>query len=412
MRTFLSTPPAIARGAFADGPQPVLCGPGGLVLRPWEAADAPVFLAAYQDPAIRHWHTRQPQSERQVLEWFDRYRQDWAQQTGAHWAVTRDGGEVLGRVAMGGMDLDDGVAGCSYWVLPAARGAGVAPRALSTLSAWALGGARFHRLHLSHSTRNTASCRVAVKSGFLLEGTKRSDAVHADGRHDMHLHARIRGDAQHPWPRDGPVPAAATDEHWFAAFELAWEAFQERSVPVGAVLVDGTGTVVARGRNRLRGAFAPPGHLAGSRIAHAEINALAHLPPGHHDDHVLYTTLEPCFLCTMALRFSHLGTVRFAAPDTMWYGSDRLPELNQHVARRWTRREGPVGGWWQELSLLLTTVSAIERDVLAVTGAADAAPATMDLAQRLAGAPADRLRELDFREAVGDLRARIERALT
>jgi RimJ/RimL family protein N-acetyltransferase len=49
---------------------------------------------------------------------------------------------------------------------------------------------------LNHSTRNNASCRVAVKSGFLLEGTKRSDAVHSDGRHDMHLHARIRGDEQ------------------------------------------------------------------------------------------------------------------------------------------------------------------------------------------------------------------------
>ncbi|WFF06533.1 hypothetical protein O7622_26370 [Micromonospora sp. WMMD1076] len=29
---------------------------------------------------------------------------------------------------------------------------------------------------------------------FRLEGTKRSAAVHDDGRHDMHLHARVRGD--------------------------------------------------------------------------------------------------------------------------------------------------------------------------------------------------------------------------
>jgi RimJ/RimL family protein N-acetyltransferase len=70
----------------------------------------------------------------------------------------------------------------------------VATRVLIALSDWALGEAGFHRLHLSHSTRNHASCRVAVKSGFLLEGTQRSDAVHSDGRHDMHLHARIRGD--------------------------------------------------------------------------------------------------------------------------------------------------------------------------------------------------------------------------
>jgi RimJ/RimL family protein N-acetyltransferase len=108
--------------------------------------------------------------------------------------VTRDGGEVLGRIAMRGFNFADGLAGCAYWVLPAARGAGVAPRALTALTGWAFGRAGFHRLYLDHSTRNTASCRVATKSGFRLEGTKRSAAVHADGRHDMHLHARVRAD--------------------------------------------------------------------------------------------------------------------------------------------------------------------------------------------------------------------------
>ena len=86
------------------------------------------------------------------------------------------------------------MAGVGYWVLPAARGAGVATRALTALTVWALDEIGFHRLELDHSTRNHASCGVATKSGYLLEGTKRSAAVHDDGRHDMHLHARILGD--------------------------------------------------------------------------------------------------------------------------------------------------------------------------------------------------------------------------
>ncbi|MET7752115.1 GNAT family N-acetyltransferase [Micromonospora sp. NPDC005367] len=196
MDSALSTPPAIPAGTLAAGPQPVLAAPADLLLRPWEPTDVPVFLAAYRDPEIQRWHTRRPASEEQVREWFDRYRRDWAQESGAHWAVTRGGGEVLGRIAMRGIDLDDGVAECAYWVLPAARGAGVASGALTALSVWALGDAGFHRLELDHSTRNLGSCRVAVRSGFRLEGTKRSDAVHSDGRHDMHLHARIRGDEQ------------------------------------------------------------------------------------------------------------------------------------------------------------------------------------------------------------------------
>jgi RimJ/RimL family protein N-acetyltransferase len=192
MTAELSTPPTIAAGTLARGPQPVLPAAGGLLLRPWQEADVPVFLAAYQDPEIQRWHTRRPGSEPAVRRWFDRYRRDWAEELGGHWAVTRGGGTVLGRIAFRGLDLDDGVGGCAYWVLPAARGAGVASRALTALSEWALGGVGFHRLELDHSTRNEASCRVATRSGFALEGTKRSAAVHADGRHDMHLHARVR----------------------------------------------------------------------------------------------------------------------------------------------------------------------------------------------------------------------------
>ena len=62
-------------------------------------------------------------------------------------------------------------------------------------------------VELIHSTRNPASCRVAENAGYKLEGTKRREALHADGWHDMHLHARLIDDPQpdrHPGP-NGPV---------------------------------------------------------------------------------------------------------------------------------------------------------------------------------------------------------------
>lgn len=86
----------------------------------------------------------------------------------------------------------------TYWVLSAARGRGVAPRALDAVVDWALGKAGFHRLELHHSTLNEASCRVATKSGFAVEGTKRAEALHLDGWHDMHAHAILATD-----PRPG-----------------------------------------------------------------------------------------------------------------------------------------------------------------------------------------------------------------
>jgi RimJ/RimL family protein N-acetyltransferase len=83
------------------------------------------------------------------------------------------------------------LAGIGYWVVPAAQGRGIAPRALVPVSDWAINELGLHRLELEHSTRNQASCRVAEKAGYSLESTKRSQALHQDGWHDMHLHVRL-----------------------------------------------------------------------------------------------------------------------------------------------------------------------------------------------------------------------------
>ncbi|MFH8883701.1 GNAT family N-acetyltransferase [Streptomyces californicus] len=195
MNRALSTPPTIPSGRFSGSPQPVLPVPGGgLVLRPWEPDDAAAFLSAYEDVETRRWHTHRPAGEAQVHTWFAAYREDWERERGCHWAVVRGDGAAVGRMALRRLNLDDGVANAAYWVLPAARGAGVASRALAAVGAWALEEIGFHRVELDHSTRNHASCRVATKAGYRLEGTRRGAAVHDDGRHDMHLHARVRGD--------------------------------------------------------------------------------------------------------------------------------------------------------------------------------------------------------------------------
>ena len=199
-------------------------------------------------------------------------------------------------------------------------------------------------------------------------------------------------------PRD---PFTDVDVAWRSCFLLAWEAFQSRSMPVGAVLVDAQGELVRSGRNRSNERAGPAGHVVGSSIAHAEINTLATLPPGDYRDHILYSTLEPCFLCTAALRHSHVGVVRFAAPDPMWHGVDRLPEISPQIARRWTRRERPLGGHLQTWAALLPLVSAVERGVGSVQQShAGTMPELLSLARSWAGATADRLRTLDLDSAL------------
>ncbi|MEV0256096.1 GNAT family N-acetyltransferase [Streptomyces sp. NPDC050732] len=186
----------VAAGTLARRPQPTLAvAGGGLVVRPWAVEDAPAVYEAFQDPEIQRWHARVADSESEVRGWMEGWRKAWADERDAYWAVADAGtDEVLGRVALRCIVLGDGQAEVAYWTMPSARGLGIAPRAVTALSDWAFDEVGLHRLELTHSTANEASCRVALKTGFAVEGTKRSALLHEDGWHDMHLHARIRDD--------------------------------------------------------------------------------------------------------------------------------------------------------------------------------------------------------------------------
>ncbi|MCX4586353.1 GNAT family N-acetyltransferase [Streptomyces sp. NBC_01481] len=184
--------PAIPVGALAASGQPTLPIEGGALLRPWRIADAEAVAEAFQDPEIQRWHVRRADSVEEAREWIEGWRSSWHSESGGHWAVAGvDGDRLLGRVSLKSLDLADGKAEVAYWMVPAARGRGVCTCAVMTLTRWALEHGRFHRLELEHSTGNQASCRVAVKAGFEEEGVRRGAALHADGWHDMHLHACV-----------------------------------------------------------------------------------------------------------------------------------------------------------------------------------------------------------------------------
>jgi len=158
----------------------------------------------------------------------------------------------------------------------------------------------------------------------------------------------MKGDAREQW--------AELSAPWREAFELAWESFVAGSPPVGAVVVGPDGSIVARGRSRRGELFAPTGQLAGSRLSHAEVNALAQLPVASDRQLVLLVTLEPCFLCVAATAMSHVGALCFAGADPMWRFLNRLPEVHPVLAERWFRVEGPMPGpfgLWASLLPLL-----------------------------------------------------------
>jgi RimJ/RimL family protein N-acetyltransferase len=179
-------------GSLSHRAQPLLVVED-LRLRLWQPDDAPVIVDAYSDPAIQQWHARSMNDRSEAVAWIESRSGRWSQERGADWAITDESG-VLGRIAARRIELERGLAEVGYWVLPHARGRGVASRALSGLCGWLFDEVGLHRLELMHSTLNPASCRVAQLASFQLEGTKRQEALHQDGWHDMHLHARLASD--------------------------------------------------------------------------------------------------------------------------------------------------------------------------------------------------------------------------
>lgn len=140
-------------------------------------------------------------------------------------------------------------------------------------------------------------------------------------------------------------------EPWRVALELAWEAYLAGTIPVGSVVAAADGRLVARGRNRI---FEPPGRgLSGSRLAHAEVDALAQLPAsGRYRDHILYSTLEPCLLCAAATLLATVGRVEYAAADP--FGGGCSGEIDTpHWRRSAPEIAPPLGGWPGRLSAAL-----------------------------------------------------------
>jgi ribosomal-protein-alanine N-acetyltransferase len=180
-------------GSLAARPQPTVTAGSDELLRPWSLGDAEAVMGAYQDEAIQRWHVQRADSLVEAREWIAGWQGGWAAESGAHWAVVEAGGDtLLGRAALKHLKFSDGTAEVAYWAVPAARGKGVCPRAVDAMASWAFEVAGFHRLDLEHAMGNTASCRVAEKTGFAVEGVRRSAWLLADGRHDAHAHARLR----------------------------------------------------------------------------------------------------------------------------------------------------------------------------------------------------------------------------
>lgn len=107
------------------------------------------------------------------------------------------------------------------------------------------------------------------------------------------------------------------------ALEQARMAAAAGEVPVGAVLVDASGAVLAATHNRVECDKDP--------TAHAEMLAIRQAAAARGDarlpDCDLYVTLEPCPMCATAISFARLRRVYWGAADPKGGGIENGPRI-------------------------------------------------------------------------------------
>ena len=118
----------------------------------------------------------------------------------------------------------------------------------------------------------------------------------------------------------------------------ARKAAEAGEVPVGAVLVDPRGEIVARAGNRTLRDCDP--------TAHAEIlvilAAAAALGQERLGGYTLYVTLEPCAMCAGALAHARISRVVYGAADPKSGGTDHGARVFSHAQSH--HRPEVIGG--------------------------------------------------------------------
>ena len=149
-----------------------------LRLRPWQATDVTAAAAAGSDPLISRYRYSLPKTEGAADDWITACETDRAAATRLELAIANPVTPV-GSVSL--TDFEHGNAMVRFWLLPQARGHGIATTALRLLSSWAFAHLEVGRLAAYVELDNRDSCAVLERCGFVQEGHLRRHMTSHDG---------------------------------------------------------------------------------------------------------------------------------------------------------------------------------------------------------------------------------------
>jgi len=163
-----------------------------VVLRAFEATDAPLIASAATDPLIPVITTVPVSgSPDEVAAYLARQQDRLAEGVGYSFAIAdAETDAAVGQIGLWTRDIRAGRASIGYWIAAQHRRRGYARAALRALSTWASSLPEVERLQLYVEPWNEASWRGAEACGFRREGLLRSWERVGDERRDMYSYAR------------------------------------------------------------------------------------------------------------------------------------------------------------------------------------------------------------------------------
>lgn len=109
------------------------------------------------------------------------------------------------------------------------------------------------------------------------------------------------------------------------ALDQAKLAMQKNEVPIGAVIVDSKGEIVARAYNNVE--------KKQSQLAHAELLALQKITNKLNNwrlnGYTMFVTLEPCLMCMAAINMHRLKKIVYALPSKL-YGFSKNQKFDNY----------------------------------------------------------------------------------
>jgi RimJ/RimL family protein N-acetyltransferase len=189
--------------------EPITLTTDRLLLRPFTPDDVDSVHAACQDPEIPRWTlVPSPYTREHAVDFIGRISAEgWRNNSLYNFGVfTLAGGALVGSMGLvrltGTLPAPDHQAELGYWTEKDQRGKGYTAEAGRAVCSWAFESLGAERIEWYAEAGNEGSRAVALKIGFVMEGTMRSKTVYEGTRRDAWTGSLLPSD----WARGSATP--------------------------------------------------------------------------------------------------------------------------------------------------------------------------------------------------------------